>query len=221
VEHQVGVLILCCNRLLRESIAHILVKKPDFQVIGTAPISPTSRQEITESCADVLVLDSLQFVLEAEMLFPRARTDKRSIKCVLVAMEDDQERFVTAVRHGVLGYVLQEASAVDVVTAIRAVAAGQAMCPPRFTRVLFDFVVSRAGEFPGSLVRDEWGLSRREQQLIPLICQGFRNKEIAKQLNLSEQTVKNHVHRILQKIGVQDRSSIIESCQIQTLGLQV
>src|SRR5271169_990986 len=184
VEHQVGVLILCCNRLLRETIARILGKKADFQIIGAEPISPNSRQVVMESCADLLVLDSLQFVLEAETIFSRASTHNRPIKCVLVAMEDNPERFVTAVRHGVLGYVLQEASAVDVVATIRAVAGGEAMCPPHFTRVLFDFVASQTGEVPGRVARTKWGLSRREQQLIPLIGQGLTNKEIAQRLNL-------------------------------------
>jgi DNA-binding NarL/FixJ family response regulator len=57
------------------------------------------------------------------------------------------------------------------------------------------------------------GLTRREQQLIPLIGRGMTNKEIAAQFGLSEETVKNHVHRILRKVGVEDRRGVFEACQ--------
>jgi DNA-binding NarL/FixJ family response regulator len=63
------------------------------------------------------------------------------------------------------------------------------------------------------------GLSRREQELVGLIQQGLTNKEIASRLNLSEQTVKNHVHRILRKVGAQDRLSIVEVCRNQGLSV--
>jgi DNA-binding NarL/FixJ family response regulator len=56
----------------------------------------------------------------------------------------------------------------------------------------------------------QWGLTRREQQLIPLIGRGMTNKEIATQLSLSEQTVKNHVHRILRKVGAEDRLGVLD-----------
>jgi DNA-binding NarL/FixJ family response regulator len=191
----------------------MLSKRTDLEVIGAEPICPGSKQEIMESCADVLVLDSLSFVLDAKGLFPKGCPDKGALKCLLVAMDDNQDHFMTAVQHGVLGYVLQEASAVDVVSAIRSVAAGEAVCPARFAKGLFDFVASRASGYPDSWTRSKLGLTRREQQLVPLIGQGLTNKEIANQLDISEQTVKNHVHRILRKVGVEDRLSIYETCQ--------
>jgi two-component system NarL family response regulator len=133
-------------------------------------------------------------------------------------MDEDQAHFLTAVRRGVLGYVLRDASAIDVVAAIRAVAIGEAVCPPRFARVLFDCVASQSAELPNSRARAQLGLTRREQQLIPLIGRGLTNKEIAGELSLSEQTVKNHIHRILRKVGVDDRLSVFEACQMHALG---
>ncbi len=219
MESKIGIYILCCNRLLRESIARILSKKTNFQVFAAQSIGPTSRDEFAYSGAHVLILDSLQLLLDDGAGISRTLNDNRSIKCVLVAMEDDGKQFLTAVRLGALGYVLQEASAVDVVAAIRAVAQGEAVCPPRLARVLFDCVASQAAGLPNSRTRSQLGLTRREQQLVPLIGRGLTNKEIAAQLNLSEQTVKNHVHRILHKVGVVDRLSVFEVCQTQTMGL--
>jgi DNA-binding NarL/FixJ family response regulator len=219
VNDKVGVLILCGNRLLRESIARIVSKKSDLQLIAARPAASVLREEISESDADVLVTDSLRFVLEDAACFPKSCTDKRALKCVLVSMGEHEEHFLTAVRRGVLGYVLQEASAADVVAAIRTVAAGDAVCPQRFARILFDSMASRADDVPRLRARDEFGLTRREQQLIPLIGRGLTNKEIANQLNLSEQTIKSHIHRILRKVGVEDRLSILDVWQNQAVAL--
>jgi DNA-binding NarL/FixJ family response regulator len=214
-----SVLISCSNRLLRESVARILGKKTDFQVLfSSVSIGPADRvkREIAETSADVIVLDSLQFLQGACCTQSGA---SRSRHYLLVAMEDDQRAFLTAVRLGALGYVLQDASALEVVNAVRSVAHGEGVCPPRYVRLLYDYFMARTVGPPNSHVRSQLGLTRREQQLIPLIERGMTNKEIAAHLNLSEQTVKNHVHRILRKVGVDDRLSVVEAVQTQSLGV--
>ena len=72
---------------------------------------------------------------------------------------------------------------------------------------------------PSWHLKTSLGLSRREQELVGLIQQGLTNKEIASRLNLSEQTVKNHVHRMLRKVGAQDRLSIVEVCRNEGLSI--
>jgi DNA-binding NarL/FixJ family response regulator len=207
------IFILCCNRLLRESVARILSKKSDFEVVASEAIGITSFAAIADSCADVLVLDSLDFLSADPTWSSETLIFGRSLKCVLVAMEDDHNRFLSAVRRGARGYVLQDASAADVVSAIRAVAEGDVVCPPGYAGVLFDCVARQTQDLPNRRKREKWGLTRREQQLVPLIGRGLSNKEIANHLSLSEQTVKNHIHRILRKVGVSDRLSIFEACQ--------
>jgi DNA-binding NarL/FixJ family response regulator len=215
VEKKIGVLLLCQNRLARESIARILGKKSDIQVVAARPVTPTSKQEIAESNADVVVLDSLQLLLEDEMPISKRGSEERTIKCVLVAMADEPKNFLRAIRRGAIGYVLQDASASDVVAAIRAVGRGEAICPPQYTRVLFDYVSAQASGFPNSRTRSSTGLTSREQQLIPLIERGLTNKQIAAHLNLSEQTVKNHLYRMKHKIGAGDRLGIVQRCRTQ------
>jgi DNA-binding NarL/FixJ family response regulator len=171
-----------------------------------------------ETNADVIVLDSLRFLRDAPTLDNENHV-LRSRKFVLVAMEDDPKSFLSAVRLGALGYVLQDASAVEVVNAIRAVAQGEGFCPSRYVKLLYDYFVCHSAAVPNSHLRSRLGLTRREQQLIPLIERGLTNKEIASRLNLSEQTVKNHVHRIIQKVGVDDRLSVVDAVQTQNLGI--
>jgi DNA-binding NarL/FixJ family response regulator len=218
VEKPTSVLVLCCNRILKESITRILNKRSDFQVVACDAPPPDFKHELADVAADVVVLDSLQLLGEESVFLPGHHHD-RSMKCVLVAMEDDQKRFLSAIRLGALGYVLQEASAVEVVASIRAVAQGEAVCPARYARVLFDYFASQTAALPDSCTRSALALTRREQQLVPLIQRGMTNKEIANELNLSEQTVKNHIHRILRKVGVDDRLSISDAFEAQLLGL--
>jgi DNA-binding NarL/FixJ family response regulator len=219
VEKKLRVLVLCENRLARESIARILGKRGDIQVAAAIPVTAISRDEITESSADVIVLDSLHLLLEDYIPLSKQASGERPIKCILIAMADEPKHFLKAIRHGAVGYVLQDASAADVVSAIRAVGRGEAICPPQYTRVLFDYVALRTSEFSRSRAKSSTGLTSREQQLIPLIERGLTNKQIAANLSLSEQTVKNHVHRILAKLGVTDRLEVSEACQAQLLGM--
>lgn len=218
MENQTSALILCRNRLLAESVARILHKRHDFQVSTPQVTGRELKDEVANVKADVVVLDSLHLLAESAIFVPNHR-DHRLIKCVLVAMDDDQAHFLSAVRLGALGYVLQEASAVEVVSAIRAVAQGEAVCPARYARVLFDYFAAQTAALPSSRIRTRLQLTRREQQLVPLIERGMTNKEIAVQLCLSEQTVKNHVHRILRKIGVKDRLSVFDAYQAQAMGV--
>ena len=207
------VFILCCNRLLRESIGRILTKKTSFEVAAVQGLSSVPVDDIQQSGSHVLVLDTLEAIV-GDQWSERGRAGAASLfKCVLVAMEDDCNQFLKAVRNGACGYVLQDASAADVVGAIRAVAEGQAVCPAHYTRLLFAQIAVRAGEFPNSRSHRLWRLTSREQQLIPLIGRGLSNKEIAGHFGLSEQTVKNHLHRIMRKVGVSTRLGVYEAWQ--------
>jgi DNA-binding NarL/FixJ family response regulator len=210
------VFIACCNRLLRESIARILRKKTSFEIAAAQPQIATFRDELVDSDSDVLVLDSLDFLLANPGRTSETPSFGRSLACVLIAMADDPSRFLTAIRRGARGYVLQDASAADVVSAVRTVAEGQVVCPPGYTRVLFDFVAAQSKELPDGRKRARWGLTRREQELVPLIGRGLSNKEIGNYLGVSEQTVKNHIHRILRKVGVSNRLSIFDACQTES-----
>src|ERR1700746_3693921 len=217
MDQKISCFVLSSNRLLRESIERMVRKKPDLDLTGAGSIRADSKEEVINSDAEVLVLDSLQFVLETDGWWATAfPAEQRRIKVLLIAMDDDKKHFLSAVKQGVVGYVLQDAPAIEVIGGIRAVARGEAICPPHFVRVLFDYVASLSSDLPNTRTRQQWGLTRREQQLIPLIGRGLTNKEIAMQLSLSEETVKSHVHRILRKVGVVDRLGVFEACQAGT-----
>ncbi len=212
-----SVFLLAGNRLLREALARILRTKAELSLAGVIPYSPQAIEQIAGSGCRILLVDSvatavsdLQFVREAIRALP-------GLKVVLIDMHEDEETFLKAVRAGVVGYVLKDASAMDVIAAVHAVSQGKAVCPPRLGLALFQYVSREWTAVPNFRVKAHLGLTRRQQQLVPLIAQGLSNKEIASHLHLSEQTIKNHVHRMLQKVGVNDRLAVVEMVRGQGL----
>ena len=207
------VFILAENRLLREALTRILSKKSDLQVVGAAAFSPDVVEQIKSASPDVLLSDSAAIALSEIRLVAEVRAAIPGLKVVMIGMDADPETFLRGVREGVVGYILKDASAQEVATAVRSVANYEAVCPPSLCLVLFEQVAKQNSHPASFVIRHNLGLTRREQQLVEMISHGLTNKEIASQLNLSEQTIKNHVHRMLRKVGASNRLSAVEICR--------
>ena len=210
----IRVFILAENRLLREALSLLLGKKNGIRVLDARPLSPQVVAQVAEASPELVLADSsaldspdLQVIAELRAVLP-------SVKVVMIGMEEERQLFLQAVREGVAGYVLKDASAQEVALAVRSVAEGRAVCPPTLCMALFEFVAEERPQTFAFKLGHDLGLTRREQQLIQMIDRGLTNKEIATQLNLSEQTVKNHVHRMLRKLGAPDRLSAAEICKL-------
>ncbi len=208
----VEVFLVAENRLLREALIHILTKRSDIRVVGAAPYSQATLEQIIGARPDIIILDSIRPVFSEAKLVSTLHAVIPDLRVVMVDMDVDQGTFLRAIRAGVVGYVLKDASATEVTATIRAVAAGEAVCPPVLSMTLFQVVQSRL--IRGGASR---ALSRREQELVTLLRDRLTNKEIAAKLNLSEQTVKNHVHHMLQKLGASDRLGIVERYELEDL----
>ncbi len=204
------VYLLAENRLFREALTRILTKKGDIRVLGASVHNPQAEARIAELKPDIVLVDVSALSDSERQIIPKLRGILPEVRIVMVGMDSQPEVFLNSVRQGVLGYVLKDASAVEVGAAVRAVINGEAVCPPSLLSRLFDAVAQAQMVHPTAQVQRELGLSRREQQLIHMISEGLTNKEIATRLGLSEQTVKNHVHRMLKKMGAPDRLSIVE-----------
>jgi DNA-binding NarL/FixJ family response regulator len=213
------VFFLAENCLLREALVRVLRKKDDIVVAGAMPFSPSAPEKVLISSPDVVLFDSASIALTGPRLVSRIRQAGEKSKFVMVGMEEDEATFLRAVGEGVVGYILKDAPAAEIVRVIRAVAAGEAVCPPRFSLSLFQCAARDVSFAFKPSQKAKFGLTRREQQLVGLIRLGLSNKEIGSRLNLSEQTVKNHIHRILRKVGANDRLGIVEQCQSEIAGL--
>jgi DNA-binding NarL/FixJ family response regulator len=127
-------------------------------------------------------------------------------------MDEDPDIFLQAVRLGVNGYVLKSASASELVDAVRSVAQGEAVCPGKLCKVLFQALASEANQ--QAAIADQragmrFELTQRQRQLMSLVAMGLSNKEIAANLNLSEFTVKNHIYRVMKQVDAQNRHEAV------------
>jgi two-component system nitrate/nitrite response regulator NarL len=200
--------LLIENRLLREALVRLFRKRSDLIVVGqTSPADETSLDSLETEC-NVLVSDSLLPGRLPACLAASGGTPA-GLKIILIGMQPDEEQFMAAIRSGVTGYLLQDASASDVVAAVRAVFRGEAVCPPQLCSALFRFVATTEMPLQNSTAKPD--LTLRQQQLVTLVAKGLTNKEIASQLNLSEFTVRNHIHRILKQVDAGSRSEAVET----------
>jgi DNA-binding NarL/FixJ family response regulator len=210
----VEVFLLAENRLLREALIRVLSTSGEIRVVGASPYSPATPEKIAASHPNIVLLDSIAPVLSKPSLVTILCTAIPWVRVVMVDMQADQDTFLRAIREGVVGYVLKDASAAEVVSTIKAVAAGEAVCPRSLSMALFN-CVAKHYKCSRESNRD---LSRRERELMTLIRERLTNKQIAARLNLSEQTVKNHVHHILRKVGAPDRLAIVQGVDWDDLG---
>ena len=126
----IRVFLLVENRLLREALVRLFRKRSDLLVVGQSSLAEETLHPVIESECDVLVGDCFLSSGTLSLLAANGETP-RGCKIVLVGMESDEEQFLAAVRSGIAGYLLRDASASDVVTAVRAVSRGEAVCPPQ------------------------------------------------------------------------------------------
>jgi two-component system nitrate/nitrite response regulator NarL len=206
------VFLLIENRLVRETLVRLFRKRSDLAVVGQG--SSTEAIDVLDSQCDILVLDDLHMLSPLGARLLDGREANGAMGVVLIGMEEDEGQFLLAVRSGVSGYLLNDASASDVVTAVRAAARGEAVCPPRMCLALFHAVARLARATPPRTKRRSLpGLTLRQQQLISLVAKGLTNKEIASRLNLSEFTIKNHMHRIMKQVEAVSRHEAVEAAR--------
>lgn len=200
------------NRLVRETLVRLFRKRSDLCVVGQG--CSLEAIDVIDSQCDILVLDDLQMLSPLAARLHDGKEANGTAGIVLIGMEEDEEQFLLAVRSGVSGYLLNDASANDVVTAVRAAARGEAVCPPRLCLALFRALARLARETPVEIRQGSLsGLTIRQQQLISLVAKGLTNKEIALRLNLSQFTIKNHIHRIMRQMEAVNRHEAVEAAR--------
>jgi len=197
------------NRRVRESLARMLGKKEAIEVCGLEA-SGLVMQDLVKQQPGILVLTSRGVLGEDLEAIRRVRAEAALVRILLVGTNNDAADFLQCVRAGVNGYLLRDASSCELLQAVTAVQAGEAVCPGGLCASLFQYFQSEASALPCASAKRRMGLTRREQQLIPLLAQGLTNKEIGNHLSVSEQTIKNHIYRMKHKIGAEDRLDIVQ-----------
>jgi DNA-binding NarL/FixJ family response regulator len=212
---KIRVFVAAENRLLREALARVLTKGGCVEIIATDSAAPFHTDALLDARPDILLLTSRGSLQEELSAIQQVRAAAPAVRILLIGMAKDEREFLQCVRAGINGYLLRDASAGEVLQAVQAVHAGEAVCPGALCAALFRYFESDTASLPCVSGRHRLGLSRRELQLIPLIAQGLTNKEIANHFSLSEQTVKNHLYRMKHKIGAEDRLEMVQLYRTQ------
>lgn len=208
---QVSVFLLTENRLLRDSLARLLRKRSEINVVGVSRRSETVKDEIISSHCDVVLTD--YFDSTARSTFLRDVLERGpGIKLLLFGMNEDPDVFLEAVFLGICGYLLKDASAAEIVAAVRAAVRGEATCPPSLYMALIHHLSKKRDkkfETSDAPDVDRKALTPRQLQLIRLVANGMTNKEIAASLNLSQFTVKNHIRRVMRQVEAASRHDAV------------
>jgi DNA-binding NarL/FixJ family response regulator len=203
----IRVYVVAENRLLRETLVRLFRKRNEISIVGETGCSGFSVNDVTAAKSELLLLDCFNTKLVSDDWLADIQEVGPDVKIVLFGMDEDPEVFLRAVRKGIAGYVLKNASASDLLDAVRTVAQGEAACPPKLCKILFKALASGVTEEDGNI--SQFDLTQRQRQLMALVARGLSNKEIAANLNLSEFTVKNHIYRVMKQVDAQSRHEAV------------
>ena len=193
--------------LIRQGLRALLVLEPEIDVAGEADDGEQTIQRVPNAAVDVLLLD-IRMPKKNGIDVLRELSSRNALPPTLILTTfDDADVVLDGVRAGASGFLLKDVSYEQLVSAIRAVAAGETVFQPAMTERLL-----RAGErlrtsFDSLAAPDR--LTERETEVVRMMAGGYSNREIAHALSTAEGTIKNHVSNILSKFGVRDRTRAV------------
>ncbi|WP_406129762.1 response regulator transcription factor [Streptomyces canus] len=200
----IRVFLLDDHEVVRRGITDLLDAEPDISVVGDADTVEHALVRGPALRPDVAVLDVRLPDGDGITVCRELRNQMPELACLMLTSFDDEDALLDAIMAGASGYVLKQIRGSDLVSAVRTVASGQSMLDPATTARLIRSLRAEPAETP-ALAPELAGLSPRERDILALIGDGLTNREIGKKLYLSEKTVKNHISRLLAKLGVQRR----------------
>jgi DNA-binding NarL/FixJ family response regulator len=196
--------------IFRDGLCKLLALEEDFEVVAQASDGRQVLDVLQQFEPDVLLLDLKMPGLDGLATLQRLQAAKNKTRVIVLTASDDKNEFVQAMKLGTSGIVLKQTATELLIKSIRKVHAGEIWLDSHTTAaVIRQFVAAEEAPPPPQAVqgrdRERSPLSQREREIVALVAQGFKNKEMAEKMFISEQTVKNHLHNIFDKLGVSDR----------------
>jgi DNA-binding NarL/FixJ family response regulator len=206
----IRVLVVDDHGVVRAGLDQLLSATPGVEVVGRATDGLDAVDQAGELRPDVVLMDLSMPVLDGVEATRRIVAAGGPSRVVILTSFSDQDRVLAAIDAGARGYVLKDAEPDELVRAIRAAAVGDVPLDPKAARALVSARTSSAGAGDGAVASTPCGpgggLTPRELEVLDLVRSGLANKQIARQLGISEKTVKAHLTRIFQELGVNDRT---------------
>lgn len=214
----VSVLLVDDQELMRMAFRMVIESQPDLTVAGEAANGLEAVAQVEAMQPDVVLMDVRMPELDGVEATRRIVNSGSDARVIILTTFDLDEYVYSALRAGASGFLLKDAQPAELLSAIRAVASGDAVVAPSITRRLLDAYAHRlslpgsedpADRLPAAQRERLEQLTAREREVLMLVARSMSNAEIAERLVLSEATVKSHVGRILAKLELRDRVQIV------------
>ncbi|MDX3524914.1 response regulator transcription factor [Streptomyces sp. ID05-39B] len=199
----IRVFLLDDHEVVRRGVHDLLDDEPDITVVGEAANAAQALARVPALRPQVAVLDVRLPDGDGVTVCRELRSQMPDLACLMLTSFDDEEALLDSIMAGASGYVLKQIQGSDLVSAVRTVAAGQSLLDPSATAKLMARL--RQGQEPQPEPDALPGLTEREREILALIGEGLTNRQIGQRLYLAEKTVKNHISRLLAKLGVERR----------------
>jgi DNA-binding NarL/FixJ family response regulator len=198
----IRVLVADDHAIFRDGLRKLLEAADDVQIVGEAANGVECTKMLQKYKPDILLLDLRMPEKDGLGVLEETNFDLLGTRVIILTAAEDDRDVVRAMRLGARGVVLKQSASALLLKSIRKVSDGEIWLDNRMTAEVID-AFKKSAELGQR--REKPLLSDREKEIVQLVAQGFRNREIGEKLFISEQTVKNHLHNIFDKLGVSDR----------------
>jgi DNA-binding NarL/FixJ family response regulator len=209
VEERIRLLIADDHELFRRGLRMVLEDEDDIEIVDEAGDGEVAVELAREHAPDVVVMDVRMPGLSGIQAARRIKEEEPGTKILVLTISDEEDDLYDAIKAGANGYLLKEISIDEIANAVRSVHSGQSLISPSMASKLLD-------EFAAMIKKEEQKeevpaprLTPREMEVLEHVAQGMNNREIAKALFISENTVKNHVRNILEKLHLHSRMEAV------------
>ncbi len=215
---KIRIVIADDHPIVRDGLRKLFSLEHDFEIVGEAVNGQQAIDVVRRLQPDILLLDLRMPELDGMAALQALQADPSRTKVIILTASEERTDFVQAMRLGSRGILLKQTSPDLIIKSIRKVQAGEIWMDTNTTSAVIESFANGAptsqssgnpaGPKPAMKAgsgRDRTPLSARELEIVQYVAQGYKNKEMAEKMFISEQTVKNHLHNIFDKLGVSDR----------------
>ncbi len=203
--NKIKVLVVDDHTIMRDGIRALLGLHDDIKIVGEASEGREAIKKARELAPDVIVMDIGMHEMDGFEATRRIMKDNPKAKIVILTQYEDREYILSGIKAGALGYVPKRAISSELISAIRAIYQGESFLSPLISTVLVGHLLNHHEE-----TKPHDGLTPREMEIMKLVTNGYKSREIAAILSIRLKTVLNHRMKVMNKLGIHSQTELIK-----------